>query len=126
MACTGWAVAYRAMPSTASATATQVRGAMRSRNSSQLSTATATGIADMVTPAATALVRLTPVTMHSVNRKLPKKDSRNSSQRVCADSGASPGTGRSQPSMATAPMPKRSQASSSTGNRATSGLDRAT
>ena len=80
----------------------------------------------MVTPAVTALVRLTPVTMHSVNKKLPKKDSRNSKRLVRRFSGASSGVLRSQRAMATAPMPKRSQASSSTGNNAASGLDSAT
>ena len=42
------------------------------------------GIAAMITPADTALVRLTPNSMQIENRKLPRKDSRNSSRRVGA------------------------------------------
>jgi len=77
------------MPATAQATATQVRRATRSRRTTQLITATAAGMAAMVTPADKALVRLTPYTMHRVNRKLPRKASRNSSHRTCAVSGGS-------------------------------------
>ena len=80
----------------------------------------------MTTPAATAPVRLTPATMHRVKRKLPISASKNNSPCVRRDRGASCAGAGSQCSMATAPMAKRSQASSSTGNTATSGLDRAT
>ena len=48
------------MPSTAQATASQVRGATRSRRNSQLMTATQAGMEAMMTPAEVALVRLTP------------------------------------------------------------------
>ena len=80
----------------------------------------------MMTPADTALVRLTPVIMHSVNRKLPKKDSRNSSPRVWRVIGTSTPVLRSHGAMATAAIPKRSQASKNTGMVATSGLVSAT
>jgi len=65
----------------------------------------------MITPAASAEVRATPNSMHTENRKLPKKDSRNSSQRSCGLRRASPGCRFTQPAIATAAMPKRSQAS---------------
>ena len=80
----------------------------------------------MVTPAVTALVKATPLIMQSVKRKLPKKDSKNSSHLVCLVRVVSCAGGLSQPSMATAPMPKRSQASSMTGKMAARGLDKAT
>ena len=83
-------------------------------------------MAAMVTPAVTALVRLTPVTMQMVKRKLPNSDSRNSSPCVRRGKGASSAGLRSHRSMAMAPMPKRSQASNSTGKMAAKGLDRAT
>ena len=80
----------------------------------------------MMTPAVTALVRLTPEIMHSVNKKLPRNASRNSSLRVEAvNLGSSAGLG-SQCTMATAPMPKRSQASRKIGRVAARGLDNAT
>ena len=89
-------------------------------------TATSAGIEAMMTPADTALVRLTPNSMQIENRKLPRKDSRNSSCRVCAVmSGSSAGL-RNQCSMAAPPMPNRSHASRNTGMAATSGLDSAT
>ena len=80
----------------------------------------------MVTPAVTALVMATPLIMHSVKRKLPKKDSKNSSNLVWPDSAASFAGRLSQPSMAITPMPKRSQASNMTGNTAANGLESAT
>ena len=88
--------------------------------------ATTAGIDAMITPADTALVRLTPNSMQIENRKLPRKDSRNTRPRVRGVIGGSSGGRRSQCGIASAAMPKRSQASSSTGNAATSGLDRAT
>jgi len=48
------------MPATAQTTASQVRGATRSRRNAQPISATAAGMAAMVTPADTASVRLTP------------------------------------------------------------------
>ncbi len=42
-----------------------------------------------MTPAATALVRLTPNSMQMENRKLPRKDSRNSRRAVCRLMGIS-------------------------------------
>ncbi len=114
------------MPTTAHATPAHTRGATRSRRNVQLSTATAAGMAAMMTPADTALVSLTPLIMHSVNRKLPRKDSRNSRRRVRGESGGSPGGFFSQCAIATPPMPKRNQASSSTGKTAASGLESAT
>ena len=80
----------------------------------------------MMTPADTALVRLTPNSMQIENRKFPRKDSRNTSFFVCAVMGASRAGLRSQCSMASPPMPKRSQASRNTGIAAASGLDSAT
>ena len=79
----------------------------------------------MVTLAATAPVSETPVIMQMVKRKLPKNDSTNSNQRVCRVIGASFAGRRSQVAIASAPMPKRSHASSSTGNAAANGLDSA-
>jgi hypothetical protein len=92
----------------------------------QLITATTAGMEDMITPAETALVMDTPVIMQSVKRKLPRKDSRKTSQRDCVESGFSSAGFFSQRSMATAPMPKRSQASRNTGSSAASGLVSAT
>ncbi len=80
----------------------------------------------MITPADTALVRLTPNSMQIENMKLPRNDSRNTSQRVRAVIGGSSGVRLSQCGMASAAMPKRSHASSSTGKAATRGLERAT
>ena len=80
----------------------------------------------MITPAETALVRLTPYSMQIENRKLPRNDSRKTRRRVARVMGGSFAGLRSQGSMASAPMPKRSQASRNTGNAATSGLDSAT
>ena len=84
------------------------------------------GMADKITPAALALVRLTPYNMHTENKKLPKKASRNSSFLVALDSGCSVLGFDSQRAMATEPMAKRSHANKNTGNTATSGLDKAT
>ena len=80
----------------------------------------------MTTPADTALVRLTPYSMQIENRKLPRNDSRNSSSRVRPLSAGSPAGLRSHGSMASPPIPKRSQASRNTGIAPTSGLDSAT
>ena len=114
------------MPTTAHATPAHTRGATRSRKNSQLSTATAAGMAARMTPAETALVSLTPVIMHTVKRKLPRNDSRNSKRRVRGVNGGSLAGFFSQCSMATPPMPKRNQASKSTGKISASGLDSAT
>ena len=114
------------MPSTAQATAAQTRPLMRSRKKTQLSSATVAGIAAMITPAATALVMLTPNSMQIENKKLPRNDSKNTNQRVCDVIGASPTGFFSQCAIASPPMPKRSQASKNTGIAATSGLDKAT
>ena len=114
------------MPSAAQAMASITRGRIRSPRKSRDSSATAAGMAAIVTPAASAEVSATPYSMQMLNRKLPRKLSQNSSQRSWRDSGASPGRRGSQCSMATAAMPKRSQASSSTGNTATSRRDRPT
>ena len=103
-----------------------MRTVMRSRRKSQLATATAAGMDAMITPADTALVRLTPNSMKIENRKLPRNDSRKTRPRVRALMGASSGARRSQCGMANAAMPNRSHASSSTGKAATSGLERAT
>ena len=80
----------------------------------------------MITPAATAEVSATPKSMQIENRKLPRKLSQNSRRRSWRSSGASVGPRRSQPSIATAAIAKRSQASKNTGNTATSNLDRPT
>ena len=103
-----------------------MRRLMRSRRNSQLISAMTAGMPARITPADTALVRLTPYSMQIENRKLPTKDSRNSRRRVCAVKGASSAGLRNQGSMAMAAMPNRIHASSSTGNAATSGLDKAT
>jgi len=88
--------------------------------------ATTAGMEDMTTPAATAVVRLTPKSMQMENMKLPRKDSRNSSQRVLVVRGGSSAGLRSHEIMARPPMPKRSHASRNTGMTATSGFDSAT
>ena len=80
----------------------------------------------MITPADTALVRLTPSSMHTENKKLPRNDSRNKSPRRRGVRGGSSAGRGSQWAIASAPMPKRSHASSITGNAATRGLDSAT
>ena len=80
----------------------------------------------MMTPAATALVMLTPNSMQIENKKLPRKDSRNSSFWVWPLIGVSCAGFFSQCSIAMPPIPNRSQASRNTGSAATSGLDSAT
>jgi len=84
------------------------------------------GMADMMTPAETALVMLTPVIMHTVNRKLPKKDSRNTSILVWPEIAGSAAGLTSQRVIAMAPMPNRIQPSKKTGNASDSGLVSAT
>jgi hypothetical protein len=84
------------------------------------------GMADMITPADTAVVMLTPNSMQMENKKLPKKDCQNSSQRVRAVQAGSSGGRRSQCGMANPPKPKRSHASRKTGKAATSGFESAT
>jgi hypothetical protein len=64
--------------------------------------------------------------MQIENRKLPRKLSQKSSTRSRRVSGASPAGRRSQVSMATVAIPKRSQASRNTGRAATSSFDRPT
>jgi hypothetical protein len=104
------------MPSTAQATPAHTRGATRSRRNSQLSRATAAGMAAM-TPADTAVVSFTPEIMHSVNRKLPKRLQEQQAPRLRRQRRLIGGL--AQPvRMAAAPMPKRSQASRKTGNMA--------
>ena len=75
------------MPNAAQATAPQMRKPMRSRRNAQLMSATTAGIEAMITPADTALVMLTPNSMQMENRKLPRKDSRNTSLLVCGGHG---------------------------------------
>src|SRR5450830_135502 len=58
------------IPSAPQATASHTRTPMRSRRKIQLNKATTAGITDMMTPADTALVMLTPVIMQIENRKL--------------------------------------------------------
>ena len=108
------------------ATPAPARRVSRSPSSRRDSSATAAGIAAIAMPAATAEVSATPLSMQTEKRKLPKKLSQNSSQRSRLPRRGSPGVRRSQPSIATAAMPKRSQASSSTGNSTTSAFDSAT
>ena len=83
-------------------------------------------LGERIAPAASAVVRATPNSMQIENRKLPKKDSRNSRRRSRGDRRGSTGSRRTQRDMATAAMPKRSQASRKIGNTATSSLDSAT
>ena len=99
---------------------------MRSRRNTQLNKATTLGIAAMMTPADTAVVMLTPHNMHTVNKKFPRNDSRNTNRLVLVLRGGSSLGRRSQCGMARAPMPKRNQASNATGNTATMGFDKAT
>lgn len=114
------------MPATAQATALHVRMVTCSRKKNHPITATAAGMAAKVTPAEAALVRATPYSMHTVKRKLPRNDWRNSSRRVGQVSGGSSTGLGSQCSMATPPMPKRIQASRSTGKTVVRGLESAT
>jgi hypothetical protein len=64
--------------------------------------------------------------MQTENKTLPSSDSKNISRRVPVVTGAYWGGFLSQCTMATAPMPKRIQASSNTGSAMTKGFDRAT
>ena len=103
------------------------RGVMRSRRKAHDISATAAGMAAMITPAASAVLCSTPNSMQIENRKLPRKLSQNSSTRSWRDSGASPlPRRRTQCAIATAAMPKRSHASRKTGTTATSTLDKPT
>src|SRR5450830_576037 len=80
------------IPSAPQATASHTRTPMRSRRKIQLNKATTAGITDMMTPADTALVMLTPVIMQIENRKLPRNDSRNTSNfmfSICMITGVS-------------------------------------
>ena len=61
--------------------------------------------------------------MQIENRKLPRKLSQNSSMRSCGLNGASPSRRRTQCAIATAAMPKRSQASRKIGKASTSSRD---
>jgi len=103
-----------------------MRKLIPSRRNNQLARATAAGIEAKMTPAETALVRLTPYSMHIENRKLPRNDSVKTSTRVRRVMTGSCNGRFSQCGMATAAMPKRSQANSNTGKTATSGFDNAT
>ncbi len=80
----------------------------------------------MITPAASAELIATPNSMQIENRKLPKNDSRNSSQRSCAFSVDSSGPRLTHGAITTAAMPKRSHASRKIGNTTTSTFDRLT
>ena len=113
-------------PATASDTAAQTRAPSRSRSTAQDSSATTAGSVARMTPAAAAEVSATPDSIRIENRKLPNSDCTNSVPISERFSGASPGRLRSQGSIATAPMPKRSQASRKTGSAAVSGLLSAT
>src|SRR3546814_17319774 len=103
------------MPKAPQATAAQMRGPICSFRKIQLITATMAGIADIITPADTAPVRLTPSIMQSVNRKLPRKDSRKINLRVCGDRTGSVLGLRKQRNMAIPPLPKRNQTRRNTG-----------
>ena len=74
----------------------------------------------MMTPAATALVMLTPNSMQIENRKLPRNDSTKSKRLVLELMGISVAGFLSQCSIAAPPMPKRNQASKKTGMTAIS------
>src|SRR3546814_4744819 len=63
----------------------------------------------------TTLFRSTPSIMQSVNRKLPRKDSRKINLRVCGDRTGSVLGLRNQRNMAMPPMPKRNQPRRNTG-----------
>ena len=114
------------IPTAAQPMAARVRKPMRSLRNTRLSTATTAGMDDITTPAATAVVRLTPNSMQMENRKLPRNDSRNSRPLVRGDSAGSFGGFLSQRHMAMPPIPNRSQASKKTGKTTTRGLDKAT
>ena len=114
------------MPSAAQPIASAIRNVMRSRKKAQLIKATTAGIDAMITPAETALVMLTPNSMQIEKRKLPSRDSRNTSARVRLVIGGSSAGRRSQCGIASAAMPNRNHASRKTGKAATSGLESAT
>ncbi len=107
-------------PATARMIAPSVRGVSRSCRKIRDRMATAAGMPAMMTPALIALASRMPNSMQMENRKLPRKDSRNSRPRVRRSRGGAPGAARSQCAMATAAMPKRNQASRNTGKVATS------
>ena len=84
------------------------------------------GIKARITPALLAVVSDTPNNMSTENKKLPNHESKKISHLVWRfNTGSSTGL-RSHGNMASAPMPNRSHATSSTGKTATSGLDSAT
>ncbi len=115
-----------AIPPTAQAMPAATCPLLRSRRATHDISATIAGMAAMMTPAASAEVSATPKSMKMEKRKLPKKDSKKSSVRSRRLSGASPGWRLTHEAMATAAMPKRSQASRKTGKTSTSVLESAT
>ena len=114
------------MPPMAQAMPSPVRSLMRSPRMAKESRATTAGMAAMMTPAASAVLRTMPNSMQIENRKLPKNDSRKSSRRERASRAGSPAGRRSQPAITTAAMPKRIQASRKTGKTMTSAFEKPT
>jgi hypothetical protein len=96
---------------------------MCSRETAQDSRATVAGSAAITTPAATAEVAATPKSMQIEKPKLPRKLSQNNSRRSRAANAGSPTARGSQCGIASAAMPKRSQASRKTGKTPTSNFD---
>jgi hypothetical protein len=114
------------MPMAAKAMDNQIRTPIRSLRKYQLISAETAGMAAKMTPADTALVMLTPKSMQIEKRKFPKKDSKNKSPLVRRSIGSSDVGFFSHPAIATAAIPKRSQANKKTGIAATRGLESAT
>ena len=111
------------MPATAQAMPARTRPVSRSPRNTRDISATTPGSAAMITPAASAVLMATPYSMQIENRKLPRKLSKKSSTRSWRARGVSLAGRRTQPAIATAAMPKRSQASRKIGKTATSSLD---
>ena len=114
------------MPVAANTSASSNRPDSRSLNTITLSMATTTGSIDKMMPAAMALVWLTPYSMQIEKRKLPRKDSRNSSPFIRRFKTGSCSGLRNQWGTAKAPITKRNQAKANTPNTLTKGLAKAT
>ncbi|MNS74811.1 hypothetical protein D3C72_1082950 [compost metagenome] len=119
------AILSTAIPATASSTEATVRRDSRSRSSSHDRIATVAGMVLVITPAAMALVSRTPLSISSVNRKVPKNACRNRFSHSPRETRRMR-AGRYQGARQTMAMTKRSSANSSTGTCAMIDLPRPT
>ena len=77
--CADFDAEYKAIPTAAQVIPAQFLQSIRSFKNIQLRSATTAGMADMMMPAATAVVNRMPNSMHTENKKFPRNDSRNNS-----------------------------------------------